>query len=848
MKKILLAGCLWPALINAQEVKPVLSDDYRSLIYKDSSVFKRRDSTNSLNMAPLKYNGYPFKNQYLVKRIRIIHNNTLQLNEVNTHYLKFSGSFFSDIESKRHNRIPLLQEQYAQGRSGNGTLRWQGPETGELFSYGPAMNSLEYDGSNYAYDLNGRLTAAGTGNGNPARIYNNSVLRPATGISNNLVFNTRYQQSYSNYLSVCFKAGQHYEKTMLVRNKNKAENYGVTAEGKYNKTSLNTGFTFLGEKFDHSNRNGYLNRVYMNSLLSPVSFSNSQGLMTGNQQRAYSHYADNPFFLLENEQQGEVQKQQHIYLNLETYTRKLKFKLNQSVEKNRQQNEESYAPGTAFFPAGMPVNRNNSDHNYQLRGEIVYTVPFTSYKFNAQLTGVYQYSDKRSTINYNNAASLYRYQRRAHDASFSFQPVYRANKSESGITLNNKFYASNTSASNHFWLPNITAFHWIREIFGNYRLNLKFTASYNRFDNEVPVNQSFATTGLIQQNPALAGQFLPMTEVKSFNGLAPVEHREYLAGLEIQFNKIQFSANSFYRKISNDIFPYYQGNELILENIASHYNRGTELQIEINPNLYGLEKVIVGGGISFITWKSLVTGIKNGFDRLPLFGFSNVHKALVKGEPLGVIMGSSWLRDAGNNMIIGSDGFPLVDNQLKVLGNPLPDFIMKFSQKLRYKKWDAYVDWEWKKGGDMWNGTAAMLDYYGRSASTGKERHIVNYVFDGVQANGGHNNIPVNFYDPSQPFAQNRWVRYGAAGVTEAYIQKADMLRISMISVSWKTQVKKYLQQLTMSVYVNNLLIWSPYKGSDPNQLLYDQYGSQGLDFFNLPAMRTAGFKMAIQF
>ena len=74
------------------------------------------------------------------------------------------------------------------------------------------------------------------------------------------------------------------------------------------------------------------------------------------------------------------------------------------------------------------------------------------------------------------------------------------------------------------------------------------------------------------------------------------------------------------------------------------------------------------------------------------------------------------------------------------------------------------------------------------------------------------------------------------------------MLRISMISVSWKTQVKKYLQQLTMSVFVNNLLIWSPYKGSDPNQLLYDQYGSQGLDFFNLPAMRTAGFKMAIQF
>ena len=74
------------------------------------------------------------------------------------------------------------------------------------------------------------------------------------------------------------------------------------------------------------------------------------------------------------------------------------------------------------------------------------------------------------------------------------------------------------------------------------------------------------------------------------------------------------------------------------------------------------------------------------------------------------------------------------------------------------------------------------------------------------------------------------------------------MLRISMISVSWKTSLRKYLQQLTMSLYINNLLIWSPYKGADPSQLLYEQSGSQGLDFFNLPAMRTAGFKMAIQF
>src|SRR5829696_7086581 len=37
--------------------------------------------------------------------------------------------------------------------------------TNELFSYGPAINSLEFDGSNYAYDANGKLVAARSGNG-----------------------------------------------------------------------------------------------------------------------------------------------------------------------------------------------------------------------------------------------------------------------------------------------------------------------------------------------------------------------------------------------------------------------------------------------------------------------------------------------------------------------------------------------------------------------------------------------------------------------------------------------------------------------------------------------------------
>jgi hypothetical protein len=115
-----------------------------------------------------------------------------------------------------------------------------------------------------------------------------------------------------------------------------------------------------------------------------------------------------------------------------------------------------------------------------------------------------------------------------------------------------------------------------------------------------------------------------------------------------------------------------------------------------------------------------------------------------------------------------------------------------------------------------------MLDYYGRSAVSAAQRDTRNYIFDGVLSNGSHNTMPVSFYDPSLPFSQNRWVRYGSSGVTETYIQKAGLIRISTLSLSWKRYLKKYLQQISITAYANNILLWS--------------------------AVRAAGISLALQF
>lgn len=183
---------------------------------------------------------------------------------------------------------------------------------------------------------------------------------------------------------------------------------------------------------------------------------------------------------------------------------------------------------------------------------------------------------------------------------------------------------------------------------------------------------------MLQLDPEEANQYNPVLEVNTYSGLRPVQHREFQAGMEIRLGyRFSLSGNWFNRNIRNDIFPFIQNNEILLRNIAGHYNRGIELQFDYNPWLNNSNQLKAGFALSFMRYQSKVTGLQPGFDQLPLTGFRSVHTALVKGEPVGVIMGHGWLRNANNQVLIGQDGFPLMDQQLKVLGNPIPDFVLK---------------------------------------------------------------------------------------------------------------------------------------------------------------------------
>jgi len=846
--KYLLLLLLFPSLIFAQQsspVSPVLSPEYSRLIHGDTTVStplpvkERRELTVSRL--------YPMNTP--LRKVRV-QNNELVMRAAYPKKLLLAGEYTASIAFKTVNRLPALQTAYAQGRSLQGALAWQGPETNEMFSYGPLLSQLEYNGQAYPYDVNGKLVPSGTGNGHHPTGYTNSILRTGALFSQGFHLKTTLLVNGAPLQELGIRLGQTTEKTVIRYNSNDTRSLEATAGTRIKWLHISGKYNYQEEQFSNTNRAGFLNRAYQQSLLTPVSFDNGQGYTLGNGQRSYAQPADNPDFLLRNNghyyrtyaHQGSLLLERNAW-------RKMRYKLLQSYSRKAENSNEGYKPGTAAFPEGLPLQREKTDRLYQLKGETTRDFGYYLNDVQTQATANYLLTDARSGIRYQPVYDEnYGYQRTTQELNLQLFNTYRHwSWPEISLGLGNKIYVSNTVRENYYLLPDISL--GVDYTLPNSSWNIRARSAYSRNATELPISRSLSCVNLLRVPVRNAGNYIQVQEVAGYDHLLPVLQEEWTSSLQLYRNSLlSFTASVFRRNTQQDLFPVEADGQLVLKNMANHRNEGIDLELKLFEDNSRKKTVAASHALSFYAYRNKVTSVNNPYNYTPIAGFSDVHTALIAGQPLGVIVGSAWQRDANGNRVIGPDGFPLVAKDPAIIGNPIPDFVMKLHNSLQWKRFSLQADLEWKHGGDRWNGTQAVLDYYGRSQQSANGRNITGYIFSGVQTDGRPNNIPVDFYNPKDEISKNRWVRYGISGVAEDYIERADRLRLNTVKLSYQLLFRRIIQNLTLSAYVNNILLWSPYKGTDPEQLLFDQANSTGLDFFNLPATKTYGFNASIQF
>lgn len=295
-------------------------------------------------------------------------------------------------------------------------------------------------------------------------------------------------------------------------------------------------------------------------------------------------------------------------------------------------------------------------------------------------------------------------------------------------------------------------------------------------------------------------------------------------------------------------------------------NRGIELQLNATP--VRTEAFMWDATLNFARNRNTVVEIREGIDEIVVgsqFGYAGSSPTikLVEGDAYGNIYGTSYQRyypegeepedptriDEDRPILIGEDGFPVVNTQDKVLGNSQPDWTAGWSNTLSYKNLSLSFLIDATVGLDVFNQFDNFFTAFGITKETLARNEF--HVFEGVTADGTPNTQEVWLGQGVGPDGRD----YGAGyyrnvkrSVTEEFVQDASYVKLRNVQLSWRLPQQwiegtSLLKQARVSAGVNNIILYTPLKNAfDPESRSggagTNATGFTGLDYPGTSSLR----------
>lgn len=763
----------------------------------------------------------------------------------------------------KNSNLPQLQNTYSQGLSNNGEFIVQGPETGNVFSYGPQLNVLEFDGSAYEYDTNGRLVGIGNENGVPANVYDNSI------------FNTTLKSTHNAFITIStdvesfkFDVTNTSQKDLYDVERSASNNFllGYEKKNNYEGVSWEAFVKFGNQDNNQPNINGFQNNLLLNAWITPPSFENAQGdrLQNGSQRSFSPNQFNNPEWLLKHNRNSE--KNTHFVASLNnkifvTEDISIHTKLNYGNFKNNQ--HFGLVRNTNGFENGYLSDRTVDKNNFNASIDFDFKTEINASKieFSAETDALFEDLKYRlfqaegfDAFSFEDAQTNAQNQKHLHRNTLRLQNkfTYKSKHDAVIVGLTNNSYVSSIQ-SDKWFLPTLQV-KWdldhLVDIYDFYNIYISAGTSFD-------VNDASLLYGNLSHNslnirPEESLSFRAINDLFIDDELLLEEKESFDVNFGFRFRALgayfDVDFTHFRTKTKNTVFPVFENDTFQLKNVADVKNHGIEIdfgsRINFSSNFSYHPKLM------FSTYRPKVTKLLLNNDRIPIAGFSTVSKNLIEGQPSGVIVGSAYARDADNNMIIGDDGFPLVASEPKIIGNPIPRFNIGFNNHIALHNFTLNFLIDFQKGGDIWNGTQNVLNYFGTSQQSTVQRNISNFVFNGVNAQGSINSVPVDFYNPNNSISENRFVRYGFEGVAEDAIVDGSYINLKSVDLtySFKRNTRhEFLRTFEVGLYANNLITWTKFRGASPYSNLFNHSSARGLNFFNAPLISEVGLKLNLK-
>lgn len=376
--------------------------------------------------------------------------------------------------------------------------------------------------------------------------------------------------------------------------------------------------------------------------------------------------------------------------------------------------------------------------------------------------------------------------------------------------------------------------------------------------------------------------------------LKPEKTRSTELGLELRFlkNRLKFDyayyTNDSYNQILSPRGPQSTGYIFCSINAGNVYNKGMELTISGTPvqkNGWTWET-----GINMYGNRGTMDGLPEGMEIMYLTDvqYGSAKAASISGGDFMAITGNTYKRvnNAGDKtyngqMILDKDGMPQSNGETVQVGNREAKFQGGWNNTISWKGWTFNMLWEFRVGGDVFNGTKYAMTQNGVSAFSGDVRDQA-LVISGVQKTGTTQYTdasgvvktedvysPVTYtFEPDKTYNVSGKEMLGYNVIKNYYtgaynyetanwITTVNSLRLRTISLSyevpkaWLAKHIKAIKRASFSFTANNLLLFTNYDGDPECAAAGAGAGgssSVGFDYCGVPATASCAFGVNLTF
>ena len=358
--------------------------------------------------------------------------------------------------------------------------------------------------------------------------------------------------------------------------------------------------------------------------------------------------------------------------------------------------------------------------------------------------------------------------------------------------------------------------------------------------------------------------------------LKPTMTSSYELGLEMKFFHNRLSLDlTYYNQTSKDQIlslasTTTSGYAYRLINAGQIQNKGIE--IALNGRVLQIKDFAWDAGVNFSKNTNKVKSLVDGMDYFELAKayWCGVSVGAKVGENYGAIRGKDFQRtDDGQIIIDATSGLPLVDKEVKTIGNSSWDWTGGFYSTFTYKNFRLSAGFDVKVGADIYSMSMRSAYQTGKASQTLEGRdewyaseeareaagmtdeqwrasgNCKGFIAPGVIANGDGtyrpNAIPVNPETYWKAIANN---------VQSAFVYDNSYVKCREITFGYNFPEKmlgKWAKALSVSFVARNpFIVWKNIPNIDPDSS-YNTSGL-GLEYGSLPSRKSYGINVNVKF